>query len=151
MKQILYALFGYRFIYVGMSTRNLGRLKIGIARNVKLRWKSIDQSMRGKQFPIFCLPCFHAIWFEGHLHRVMKPFNKPVQGDGGSEFFTYMSPFSWPGWIYVFLAITWAFLASHLLIYFAISWVWCWYNRVDFMGFQNEVWRMVLGWITALA
>ncbi|MCB0620257.1 MAG: hypothetical protein KDC41_16415, partial [Saprospiraceae bacterium] len=62
MKQLLYALFGYRFIYLGMSTRNLGRLKIGIARNVGLRWESIDRSMKGKQFPVFCLPTFHALW-----------------------------------------------------------------------------------------
>ncbi|MCO6477745.1 MAG: hypothetical protein J5I94_14030, partial [Phaeodactylibacter sp.] len=71
MKQILYALFGYRFIYLGMSTRNPGRIKIGTARNVKLRWKAIGRSMRGWQFPIFSLPCFNALWMEGHLHRVM--------------------------------------------------------------------------------
>jgi len=126
MRRLLYSLFGYRFIYLGMSTRNLGRIKIGIAQNVKLRWKDIGRSMKGRQFPIFSLPCFYADWFEGHLHRVMKRFNRPVEGSGGSEFFSYTDPLSWPGWIYVCFAIIWAFLISHLLIYRALTGAWCW-------------------------
>ncbi|MBK8490413.1 MAG: GIY-YIG nuclease family protein [Saprospirales bacterium] len=137
MKKVLYTLFGYRFIYIGMSTRNPGRLKIGIARDVKWRWKAIDRSMKGKQFPVFCLPCFHASWFESHFHRVMKRFNRPVKGDGGSEFFTYIHPFSWPRWIYVFCAITWAFLLTHVLIYALLSWIWCWYTGMEFVEFQK--------------
>lgn len=145
MKQILYALFGYRFIYLGMSTRNPGRIKIGIARNVKLRWKAIGRSMRGWQFPIFSLPCFNALWMEGHLHRVMRRFNRPVKGDGGSEFFSYLNPFSWIGWIYVFTAIIWAFLVSHLFIYLALTGIWCWYAEIEFMEFQKDVLRGIQG------
>ena len=147
MKQLLYALFGYRFIYLGMSTRNLGRLKIGIARNVGLRWESIDRSMKGKQFPVFCLPTFHALWFEGHLHRVMRRFNRPVEGDGGTEFFTYLSPFSWLGWIYMLCAMTWAFLISHLLLYLLFSGIWCWYWEIEFLEFQKGIVEMVRGWM----
>lgn len=143
MKQFLYALFGYRFIYLGMSTRNPGRIKIGIARNVKLRWKAIDRGMKGRQFPIFSLPCFYAIWFEGHLHRVMRRFNRPVVGDGGSEFFTYLNPFSWLGWAYVLCCIILAFLLSHLLIYLAVTGIWCWYTERPFMEFQQEI----LNWL----
>jgi len=139
MKQVLYALFGYRFIYLGMSTRNPGRIKIGIARNVKLRWKTIDRGMKGRQFPVFSLPCFYAIWFEGHLHRVMRRFNRPVIGDGGSEFFTYLNPFSWVGWVYVLSCIIWAFLLSHLLIYLSVTGIWCWYTEQPFVEFQQEM------------
>ncbi len=147
MKQILYSLFGYRFIYLGMSTRNLGRIKIGIARNVKLRWKDIDRDMRGKQFPIFSLPCFNALWFEGHLHRVMRRYNRPVEGDGGSEFFSYTNPVSWPGWLYVFFTIILAFLVSHLLIYLALSGIWCWYTEKEFFEFQKGVILTISNWI----
>ena len=140
-------MFGYRFIYLGMSTRNLGRIKIGIARDVKLRWKSIDKGMRGRQFPIFSLPCFAARWFEGHLHRVMRRFNRPVKGDGGSEFFSYTNPFSWLGWIYVLGAIIWAFLMTHLLIYLALSGLWCWYRDIGFIEFQQDMLAWVLSWI----
>ncbi|MCG8327715.1 MAG: GIY-YIG nuclease family protein [Chitinophagales bacterium] len=143
MKQLLYSLFGYRFIYLGMSSRNPGRIKIGIARNVRSRWKTIDRNMKGKQFPFFALPCFGAIWFEGHLHRVMGRFNRPVKGDGGSEFFSYLNPFSWIGWSYVFLCIIWAFLISHLLIYFALSGIWCWATDADFIAFQKDVLQLL--------
>jgi hypothetical protein len=143
MKQLLYSLFGYRFIYLGMSTRNPGRIKIGIARDVRSRWKSISKSMKGKQFPIFFLPSFAAQWFEGHLHRVMRRFNRPVKGDGGSEFFTYLSPFSWIGWSYVFCCIIWAFTVSHLLIWLALSGIWCWATDIDFVNFQKEVFQLL--------
>ena len=140
----MYSLFGYRFIYLGFSTRNLGRLKIGIARNVKLRWKAIDKDMKGRQFPIFSLPCFNARWFEGHLHRVMRRFNRPVEGDGGSEFFSYTNPMSWIGWIYVVFTIIWAFLVTHLLLYFTFTGAWCWYRDKHFIDFQKGVLNMVL-------
>lgn len=147
MKQLLYSLFGYRFIYLGMSTRNLGRLKIGIARNVKLRWKNIDKGMKGRQFPIFSLPCFHALWFEKHLHRVMRRFNRPVEGDGGSEFFTYTNPFSWLGWLYVVAAMVMAFIISHLLLYLAFTGAWCWITGNDFMAFQQDILGMIQKWV----
>ncbi|MEN0002881.1 MAG: GIY-YIG nuclease family protein [Bacteroidota bacterium] len=139
MKQILYSLFGYRFIYLGMSTSNLGRIKIGVARNVKLRWKAIGRSMRGRQFPIFSLPCFHALWLEKHLHRVMRRFNRPTRGDGGSEFYSFLNPFSWLGWVYVFCAIICAFLLSHLLLYFTFSGIYCWYVEKPFWEFQQSM------------
>ncbi|NRA50121.1 MAG: GIY-YIG nuclease family protein [Phaeodactylibacter sp.] len=139
MKQFLYTAFDYRFIYLGVSTRNPGRLKIGIARNVKSRWKAIDKSMKGKQFPIFSLPCFFALWFEGHLHRVMNRFNSPVKGDGGSEFYSYINPFSWLGWAYVLCCIICAFLITHLLIYGALTGLWCWWRAIDFWTFQREI------------
>ena len=148
MKRFLYSLFGYRFIYLGMSTRNPGRLKIGIARDVKLRWKTIGRSMKGRQFPIFSLPCFYAIWFEGHLHRVMKRFNRPVKGDGGSEFFTYLHPFSWVGWLYVFTCMIWAFLITHLLIYLAITFIWCWWVEADFWVFQQDMVAFIKLWVS---
>lgn len=143
MKQLLYSLFGYRFIYLGMSTRNPGRIKIGIARDVRSRWKSIGKSMKGKQFPIFFLPSFGARWFEGHLHRVMRRFNRPVKGDGGSEFFTYLTPFSWVGWSYVFCCIIWAFFISHLLIWLGLSGIWCWATDVDFVNFQKDMFQLL--------
>ena len=146
MKQLLYSLFGYRFIYLGMSTRNPGRIKIGIARDVRSRWKSIGRSMKGWQFPVFFLPCFFADWFEGHLHRVMKRFNRPVQGDGGSEFFSYLNPMSWIGWSYVFLCIIWAFVISHLLIYLALSGLWCWWMETDFWTFQQRMLEFLKLW-----
>lgn len=139
MKQLLYALFGYRFIYLGISTRNLGRIKIGVARNVKLRWKAIDRNMSGRQFPIFSLPTFHALWFEGHLHRVMRRFNRPTNGDGGTEFFSCINPFSWPVWIYVVSAMLVFFILSHLLIYCFFSGLWCWYADIPFLEFQRDL------------
>lgn len=147
MKQVLYSLFGYRFIYLGMSTRNLDRIKIGIARDVNIRWKAINRGMRGHQFPIFSLPCFHALWFEGHLHRVMRRFNRPVKGDGGSEFFSYLNPMSWIGWVYVLGAIIWAFLVSHLLIYLCFSGIWCWARGIDFIAFQQDMLAWILSWV----
>jgi hypothetical protein len=151
VKKLLFSLFDYRFIYVGMSTRHPGRLKIGIARDVKLRWKAIGRSMKGWQFPIFSLPCFHADWFEGHLHRVMRRFNRPVQGDGGSEFFSCLNPLSWLGWVYVFGAILWAFLITHLLIYLVITGVWCWYADLGFIAFQQSVATVVVHWLSESA
>ncbi len=145
MKKLLYSLFGYRFIYLGMSTRHLGRIKIGIARNVRLRWNAIDRDMKGLQFPVFSLPCFYAFWFEGHLHRVMKRFNTPVEGDGGSEFFTFANPISWLGWIYVVCAMIMAFLISHLLIYLFLSWLWCWYWEMNFVDFQSNIINWIIG------
>jgi hypothetical protein len=148
MKKILYSLFDYRFIYLGMSTRNPGRIKIGIARNVDLRWKAIGRSMKGRQFPIFSLPCFFAIWFEAHLHRVMKRFNRPLQGDGGSEFFSYLNPMSWVGWVYVLCCILWAFVISHLLIYGAVTGIWCWWREIEFWAFQREVLGFIRFWFS---
>jgi hypothetical protein len=145
MKQLLYSLFGYRFIYLGMSSRTPGRIKIGIARDVNLRWKAINKSMKGKQFPLFFLPTFGARWFEGHLHRVMRRFNRPVKGDGGSEFFAYLNPFSWIGWSYVFICIIWAFTVTHLLIYLAFSGAWCWFMERDFIDFQKEMLLWLFG------
>lgn len=147
MKQLLYSLFGYRFIYLGMSTRKLSCIKIGVARNVKLRWKTIDRNMRGRQFPIFSLPCFCALWFEGHLHRVMRRFNRRVDGDGGTEFFSFLNPFSWLGWIYVICAIIVAFLLTHLLIYLVFTGVWCWYSEIPFFEFQQKVITMIRHWL----
>lgn len=150
MKQLLYSLFGYRFIYLGMSTRKLGCIKIGVARNVKLRWKTIDRNMSGRQFPIFSLPLFSALWFEGHLHRVMRRFNRPVDGDGGTEFFSCLNPFSWLGWIYVVCAIIVIFLLSHLLIYLCLSGLWCWYTDLSFIQFQTELVLGVQKWLITL-
>jgi hypothetical protein len=148
MKQLLYSLFGYRFIYLGMSTRNPGRIKIGIARDVDLRWKAIGRSMKGRQFPIFSLPCFFADWFEAHLHRVMKRFNRPVKGSGGSEFFSYLNPLSWIGWVYVLCCILWAFAVSHLLIYGALTGLWCWWRDIEFWAFQREVLDFLRFWLS---
>lgn len=147
MRQLFYRWFDYRFIYLGMSTRNPGRIKIGIARDVRLRWRAINRDMRGWQFPIFSLPCFNAQWFEGHLHRVMRRFNRPVEGNGGSEFFTYVHPLSWIGWGYVVWAIIWAFLVSHLLIWMVATGLWCWYAEVDFWSFQWSVFSQITDWM----
>jgi hypothetical protein len=150
MKQLLYSLFGYRFIYLGMSTRNLGCIKIGVARNVKLRWKAIDRGMKGRQFPIFSLPLFNALWFEGHLHRVMRRFNRPLDGDGGSEFFSWLNPFSWLGWIYVLCAIIVAFLLSHLALYLCFSGIWYWYREISFFEFQQGVVMWIRDWLLGI-
>ncbi|MBK7408930.1 MAG: GIY-YIG nuclease family protein [Saprospirales bacterium] len=147
MKQVLYTLFGYRFIYIGMSTRNPGRLKIGIARDVKWRWKAIDRSMKGKQFPVFCLPCFHASWFESHFHRVMKRFNRPVKGDGGSEFSPISIHSAGQDGSMFFVRLPGHFLLTHVLIYALLSWIWCWYTGMEFVEFQKGLFNGVLGWI----
>lgn len=147
MKRILYAWFDYRFIYLGLSTRYPGRLKIGIARHVGLRWRAIDRTMRGWQFPVFSLPCFNARWMEGHFHRVMRRYNRPVPGDGGSEFFTWTHPMSWLGWAYVVIAIFWAFAVSHLFLYVVLTGLWCWFAEVPFWTFQSSVFWGVVDWI----
>ena len=124
LKNLLYKTLGYRCIYLGWLTYHPWKLKIGIARDTTYRWKTIKKSLRNltkwewrmKSVQIG-IPVIGARWIEGHAHRVMKPFNRPIPGmDGGTEMFTFINPLSWPLWIYILCLYLVSFLLTHVFL-----------------------------------
>lgn len=78
--EILYLILDFREVYLGMSSVR-GRYKIGIAKNVKHRWKDIDRKIEGsKEKPVFHARCFFAGRVERYLLNRYK--NRAVKEKG---------------------------------------------------------------------
>ena len=82
----------YRYIYVLGNTRHLFRYKIGIARSVENRTKSIDNSLKGKTYEIFAVKVFYSQRIEQIMHGIYRPLNARMYGSGRTEWFWMFFP-----------------------------------------------------------
>ena len=84
----------YRYIYILGNTRYLFRYKIGIARNIENRTRSINSSLKGSTYEIFSVKVFFAQRIEQFLHGVYSPLNARMHGSGKTEWFWLTLPVS---------------------------------------------------------
>ncbi len=84
----------YRYIYILGNTRYLFRYKIGIARNIENRTRSINSSLKGSTYEIFSVKVFFAQRIEQFLHGVYSPLSARMHGSGKSEWFWLTLPVS---------------------------------------------------------
>lgn len=77
-----------RYLYLGRSSK--GRVKIGIARNVRQRWADIDRSTPGsRERPTFAVKIFYARRVEQFLHRLFWLWRVRHTGSGKTEWFQF--------------------------------------------------------------
>ncbi len=84
----------YRYIYVLGNTRYLFRYKIGIARNIDNRTRSINNSLKGSTYEIFSVKVFFAQRIEQLLHGLYSPLSARMHGSGKTEWFWLTLPVS---------------------------------------------------------
>ena len=84
----------YRYIYILGNTRYLFRYKIGIARNIENRTRSINSSLKGSTYEIFSVKVFFAQRIEQFLHGVYSPLSARMHGSGKTEWFWLTLPVS---------------------------------------------------------
>ena len=84
----------YRYIYILGNTRYLFRYKIGIARNIENRTRSINSSLKGSTYEIFSVKVFFAQRIEQFLHGVYSPLSARMHGSGKTEWFWLTLPIS---------------------------------------------------------
>ena len=84
----------YRYIYILGNTRYLFRYKIGIARNIENRTRSINSSLKGSTYEIFSVKVFFAQRIEQFLHSVYSPLSARMHGSGKTEWFWLTLPVS---------------------------------------------------------
>ena len=84
----------YRYIYILGNTRYLFRYKIGIARNIENRTRSINNSLKGSTYEIFSVKVFFAQRIEQFLHGVYSPLSARMHGSGKTEWFWLTLPVS---------------------------------------------------------
>ena len=84
----------YRYIYILGNTRYLFRYKIGIARNIDNRTRSINNSLKGSTYEIFSVKVFFAQRIEQFLHGVYSPLSARMHGSGKTEWFWLTLPVS---------------------------------------------------------
>ena len=84
----------YRYIYILGNTRYLFRYKIGIARNIENRTRSINSSLKGSTYEIFSVKVFFAQRIEQFLHGVYSPLSARMYGSGKTEWFWLTLPVS---------------------------------------------------------
>ena len=84
----------YRYIYILGNTRYLFRYKIGIARNIDNRTRSINSSLKGSTYEIFSVKVFFAQRIEQFLHGVYSPLSARMHGSGKTEWFWLTLPVS---------------------------------------------------------
>lgn len=84
----------YRYIYILGNTRYLFRYKIGIARNIDNRTRSINSSLKGSTYEIFSVKVFFAQRIEQFLHGVYSPLSARMHGSGKTEWFWLTLPIS---------------------------------------------------------
>lgn len=84
----------YRYIYILGNTRYLFRYKIGIARNIENRTRSINNSLKGSTYEIFSVKVFFAKRIEQFLHGVYSPLSARMHGSGKTEWFWLTLPVS---------------------------------------------------------
>lgn len=77
-----------RYIYIGKTTANKRLVKIGIAKDVKSRWRCTDRSIKGsKEYPVVYFKVINARSLETMLHRKYKHKQKDHKGSGATEWF----------------------------------------------------------------
>ena len=84
----------YRYIYILGNTRYLFRYKIGIARNIENRTRSINSSLKGSTYEIFSVKVFFAQRIEQCLHGGYSPLSARMHGSGKTEWFWLTLPVS---------------------------------------------------------
>ena len=84
----------YRYIYILGNTRYLFRYKIGIARNIENRTRTINSSLKGSTYEIFSVKVFFAQRIEQFLHGVYSPLSARMHGSGKTEWFWLTLPVS---------------------------------------------------------
>ena len=84
----------YSYIYILGNTRYLFRYKIGIARNIENRTRSINSSLKGSTYEIFSVKVFFAQRIEQFLHGVYSPLSARMHGSGKTEWFWLTLPVS---------------------------------------------------------
>lgn len=84
----------YRYIYILGNTRYLFRYKIGIARNIENRTRSINSSLKGSTYEIYSVKVFFAQRIEQFLHGVYSPLSARMHGSGKTEWFWLTLPVS---------------------------------------------------------
>ena len=84
----------YRYIYILGNTRYLFRYKIGIARNIDNRTRTINSSLKGSTYEIFSVKIFFAQRIEQFLHGVYSPLSARMHGSGKTEWFWLTLPIS---------------------------------------------------------
>ena len=84
----------YRYIYILGNTRYLFRYKIGIAKNIDNRTRSINSSLKGSTYEIFSVKVFFAQRIEQFLHGVYSPLSARMYGSGKTEWFWLTLPIS---------------------------------------------------------
>ena len=84
----------YRYIYILGNTRYLFRYKIGIARNIENRTRSINSSLKGSTYEIFSVKVFFAQRIEQFLHGIYSPLSARMHGSGKTEWFWLTLPVS---------------------------------------------------------
>lgn len=79
-------MFDFRFVYYGRSDRKAGVRKIGIAKNIKSRWRSIDRSIKGsKEEVITGARVLCAELVEKMMLSVTKFLSVRMPGSGKTE------------------------------------------------------------------
>ncbi|MDZ7876595.1 MAG: GIY-YIG nuclease family protein [Saprospiraceae bacterium] len=111
MKRLLVK-FDYRFIYVLGNTRYLFRYKIGIAKSVENRTRSIESSLRGTTYEIFAARFFFARRIEQFLHTVYSPLNARMKGSGKTEWFWMILPVTPTVFLMVLWIVQWCLIPS---------------------------------------
>lgn len=92
--QSFYRTLDYRYIYILGNTRYIFRYKIGIARNLDNRTRSINNSVSGNTYEIFSVKVFFAQRIEQFLHGIYSPLSANMQGSGKTEWFWLTLPVS---------------------------------------------------------
>jgi T5orf172 domain len=111
MKRLL-AKLDYRFIYVLGNTRYLCRYKIGIAKSVENRTRSIESSLKGTTYEIFSAKFFFARRIEQFLHGVYRPLNARMKGSGKTEWFWMIFPVTPTVFLSALWIVQWCLIPS---------------------------------------
>ena len=90
----LVAALDYRYIYILGNTRYWFRYKIGIARDVETRKRSIAGSQKGDVYEIFAAKFFFSQRIEKTFHFLYAPLNASMKGSGRTEWFWMILPVS---------------------------------------------------------
>jgi T5orf172 domain len=88
------AALDYRYIYILGNTRYWFRYKIGIARDVEMRKRSIASSQKGDIYEIFAAKFFLSQRIEQLFHFLYNPLNAKMKGSGRTEWFWMILPIS---------------------------------------------------------
>jgi hypothetical protein len=88
------AALDYRYIYILGNTRYWFRYKIGIARDVEMRKRSIASSQKGDIYEIFAAKFFFSQRIEQLFHFLYNPLNAKMKGSGKTEWFWMILPIS---------------------------------------------------------
>lgn len=84
---LLQRAFDLRQVYLGKTTKDKSRFKIGISVNLDKRWKDIDKAIPGShERPIFSAPCLFSRKIEKSLHKRYQRYRVKQKGWGREWF-----------------------------------------------------------------